>query len=372
MKFPKKELATILLWIIGFAIFLYSVPLAFNFFQPVIIGGIIALIVYPMVRFLEKKLKIIKPFGMTIVSILIISIIISAGYFIIAFLYEEVISLISDIPSIYSSINTSFDNVILYLKDLGTTYPFMNQYVETLDNFEITLPNVNIIVDYAENLTNSIFKFVQSLPDLIINLVFICLFAVLFTLNGHNIKEKLDSLFNNDKKKVNNLYLIVIKLKNILSGYVSAQLKLLLITFVIVFIGFNIVGIEYIFLVSLVTAFLDMLPFFGTGTILGPYAIISFIYGDYRVAIGCIIIYLVTFIVRRAIEPKLVGESVGVSSLFSVFCMFIGYRLVGLLGLIFGIPVGVIILYLYKLDFFKNLINSFKSIKNYLKEFIFS
>lgn len=369
MKFPKKEIFTLMLWILGFVILIYSMPFLFNFFQPIIIGGIISLIVYPMVHFLENKFKIIKPFGMTIVSVIIILIIVVSGYFIIGFIYEEILNLISDIPDIYKNIEKLINNFLEYLKDYSNKFPFLTQYVQTLENFEIELPNVNTIANYIAELSNSFFIFAKSLPDLIINFVFVCLFAILFTLKGNNIRENLDKTFNNKKRK-NDIYLIFVKLKNILSGYISAQLKLLLITFIIVFIGFNIINIEYIFLMSIIISILDMLPVFGTGTILGPYAVISFISGEYKIGIGCVIIYLITFIVRRAIEPKLVGESVGVSSLFSVFCMFIGYRIMGLIGLVLGIPIGVIILYLYKLEFFKNLINSLISIKNYIKNLI--
>jgi sporulation integral membrane protein YtvI len=371
MNFPKKELITILTWILVCISLGFTIPILFKFFQPVVIAGIVTLIVYPIVKFLENKLKIMKKFGVVIVSVLIIFLLALIGYFTFGFIYEEVINLIKDIPLLYKDFQKIFDDLVIYLKNLESTVPFIGEYIQTLEMFEFKLPDVRIILNSVTNITNSIFTYASGLPDLIINFIFICLFTVIFILNGSSIKSKISEILKLNDNENNEITPIIKKLKDILSGYVFAQLKLLMITFVIVFIGFNIINIPYIFLMSLLVAVLDMLPFFGTGTILGPYAVISFIYGDFRVGIGCIFIYLVTFVVRRAVEPKLVGDSVGVSSLFSIFCMFIGYRIMGVLGLIFGIPIGVIILYLYKLNFFKTFTNSVKTIFIYIKNIIF-
>ena len=101
--------------------------------------------------------------------------------------------------------------------------------------------------------------------------------------------------------------------------------------------------IEYAGLIAMITAVLDFLPFVGTGTVLMPWAVYNIITGGYRDAVFLIAAYFITLIVRRLLEPKLVGDSVGMSPFLTLISMFIGYRLIGMLGLIVGIPVGMII-----------------------------
>ena len=94
---------------------------------------------------------------------------------------------------------------------------------------------------------------------------------------------------------------------------------------------------------SLVTAFLDFLPFLGTGIIITPWAIYCALTGDYLSVVVLVITYFVSLLAHRLLEPKLVSDNIGMSPFATLLSMFIGYRLIGVLGLIVGIPVGMIV-----------------------------
>ena len=84
---------------------------------------------------------------------------------------------------------------------------------------------------------------------------------------------------------------------------------------------------NYFALIALGIAFLDFLPFFGTGTVLIPWAIIRILTADYKIAIGLLIIWGGGQLARQLIQPKIVGDSMGVAPLPTLFLLFIGYRL---------------------------------------------
>ena len=79
-----------------------------------------------------------------------------------------------------------------------------------------------------------------------------------------------------------------------------------------------------------------------------PWAVYKFFVMDIKTAVGLLIIYGITQLVRQVIQPKLVGDSIGMSPLVTLVFLYIGYRLGSILGMILAVPIGMIILNLYK------------------------
>lgn len=125
--------------------------------------------------------------------------------------------------------------------------------------------------------------------------------------------------------------------------YLRAYLLLMTITFGELFLGFTLLGMSFAFLPALLTAFVDLLPVFGTGTVLIPWAVIRLLAGDFRTGLGLLILYGVTLLVRQIIEPHVVGGSIGLHPLATLFSMYVGYRLFGLTGLLAGPVVALMI-----------------------------
>ncbi|MNI88733.1 hypothetical protein D3C73_1460600 [compost metagenome] len=88
--------------------------------------------------------------------------------------------------------------------------------------------------------------------------------------------------------------------------------------------------------------FVDLLPVLGTGSVIVPWAIYNMIAGDPRTAIGLLILFIGITVFRRIIEPKIVGDAVGIGALSTLVSLYVGYELVGVIGLFLG-PVVVII-----------------------------
>ena len=106
------------------------------------------------------------------------------------------------------------------------------------------------------------------------------------------------------------------------------------ITFVELNIGLRIIGIANATIVSLVIAIFDILPALGTGGIVIPWAIIRLINGDIGTAVKLAILYVIITVIRNAIEPKIVGDNIGVHPVLMLMSMYLGVTIFGGIGII--------------------------------------
>lgn len=123
-------------------------------------------------------------------------------------------------------------------------------------------------------------------------------------------------------------------LKTVVLGWLKAQLKLMTVTFAIVAAGFGLLGIRYWFLWAPLVALVDALPILGSGTVLVPWSLVSFLQGDPARAFALLGVYAAAALTRSVLEPRLVGRQLGLDPLVTLMALYIGYRLFGFLGLI--------------------------------------
>ena len=130
---------------------------------------------------------------------------------------------------------------------------------------------------------------------------------------------------------------------------VRAYALIMFITFCELAIGLTIlkfIGVmnnSYTFIIAIAIAIFDILPVAGSGGILIPWALIALISGDVGQAIGLIVIYIVISIIRQYIEPKIVGDSLGVNPLVTLAGLYFGLKLFGFMGM-FIVPILVMTL----------------------------
>jgi predicted PurR-regulated permease PerM len=130
--------------------------------------------------------------------------------------------------------------------------------------------------------------------------------------------------------------------------------------YVLLLVGFTLLNVRYAFLIALLVAFLDFLPFFGTGIVLLPWAVVTLVGGNYIRAIGFLIIWGVGQFFRQLIQPKIMGDSIGMEPIPTLFLLFTGYRLAGVVGMLVAVPLGIIIVNMNEAGFFDTPKYSFK------------
>ena len=117
-------------------------------------------------------------------------------------------------------------------------------------------------------------------------------------------------------------------------GFLKAQLKLSALSFAIVLCGFWLLKISYAPLWALFTAVVDAIPVLGTGTVLIPWSLVCFLQGDQVQAIGLLGIYVVAFLARTILEPRLVGGQLGLDPLMTLVALYAGYKIWGFGGML--------------------------------------
>ena len=112
--------------------------------------------------------------------------------------------------------------------------------------------------------------------------------------------------------------------------------------------SFYVFKIKPAFALAFIISLIDILPIFGIGTVMLPWSVILFVLGEYQFAVIILSIYSVITIIRQIIEPKIVGDNIGLPAVITLPIMFIGLNLFGLVGLFAGPAVATVIYSLHK------------------------
>lgn len=362
MKQPLKRYSKVLINLSLAALILllcvFVLPKAVMFFLPFVIGACIAAVANPLVRFLEEKLRIKRKAGSAMAIIIAIALVISVGYLLISRLVLAGTGFLTMLPTLWDSLETELREIGKSLDVLYAGFPSdirqgiaaageqMDHYIGMLVE-GIGTPTVNAVGNFAKNI-----------PGMLINLIMCILSAYFFVAEKESISLFLQKYI---PKSIRSRWeLVCSSLKNAVGGYFKAQLKIELWIYLLLLIGFLLLRIPYGPLVAFLIAVLDFLPFFGTGVIMIPWAVLRLLRADYQMALWLLVIWGIGQLVRQIIQPKIVGDSMGIAPLPTLILLFIGYRMAGVVGMIIAVPVGLLLLNMNRAGVFDTLKTSIR------------
>lgn len=350
---------------------IFVVPRIIIYFMPFVIGWIIALIASPPVRFLEKHLKIKRKVGSAVTIIAVIAVVIIGGYLLGVKLVEEIVDFIGDLPLMWEGLQRDFAESAQRLqvasrllpKSLGDTIKNISENIgEYVGDF------VGKLVEKMSSPTlEALSRFAGNIPSIFIGVIMCLLSAYMFVADKEYVPHLLKKVL--PLSITERWSLIKRGLYRAVGGYFKAQFKIEVWMYLLLATGFWILRVRYAFLIAIGVALLDLLPFFGTGTILLPWAAIKFLSGDYMMVIGLLIIWGVGQLARQVIQPKIVGDSVGLAPIPTLILLFVGYKAAGVIGMIIAVPIGIIILNMYEEGVFDTFLDSLKILYASLSNF---
>lgn len=370
MKEPKiyaRILTNFFLTLVGILLVVFLVPKLFHFFMPFVIAFVISAIANPIVRFMEKKIKIARKYSSVFMIVVVLGVVVGLLYLLVAFLVKQTMNLYEDRFVLYQEVASILDN---FADNLGGIFDRLPQ------SLQITLGTLqNSLAVWAENFVanielpgiSAVGSYVGSVVEVIFFAIITILGAYFLTAEHDNIGDWLAKVMPESVKRYYRM--VMDSFKKAVGGYFKAQFKIMIILVIIMFIGFEILDIDYSFLLALGIAFLDFLPIFGTGAVFWPWLVVDIVVGDYKQAIFLGILYLVCQLIKQMLQPKMVGDSVGINPLAALLYMFIGYRFAGVIGMIIGIPIGMIVVSLYQAGLFDRLIKGIKIVSRDINEF---
>ena len=306
---------------------------------PFVIGLLLAVSVQKPAEYLSKLTKIKSGvFAVILVVVLFLIVIFLLGL-LLYFAYDQVGKLIPIIKGFFSSWNEAFAEIGERFSHVFNALPA--EIINALRSFPGSL--VQKATDILGSLvTYSASTVVKSGPGMIVSIIVTVVASCYIAKDYVRVTETVKSFIN--KRTAN----VLSNIKSIFFDSIfklgKSYLLLMIITFAELSIGLFLLGVKNPVMLAAVIAIVDILPVLGTGAVVIPWAVISLITGDIWRCIGLIIMYLVITIVRNFLEPKVIGDQVGLHPLLTLIAMFVGLRLFGFLGL-FIFPIALIIIF---------------------------
>lgn len=362
-----KIFANLIYVIAIICIFIYAVPKLLGFFAPFVVGFILSLIANPVVRFLEKRINIKRKYGSVIMILTVIGVIVFACYGLIVALVHGLSDFVDYIPTLYNDASAELTKAAQHLQDMINKLPLKNDVDFTSLGESLGTWVTSIISGLDTTSVAAVGDVAKSLPNILVGII-VGVLATYFFIADH---DKLSQMMHRHFPFLfsGNSLLVYRELIRVVWGYFKAQFKIMGVMYIVLAIGLTVIGVKYGWIWAAGIAFLDMLPVFGTGFILWPWTVIKLLSGNYGMALGMLVIYAICQVTHQLIQPKLIGDSVDLNPFATLFFMFIGYRVKGMLGMIIAIPLGMILIQLYKLGAFDTAIWCVREIAKDFNEF---
>lgn len=364
-----KNLLNIGIFAVEVLILVFAGPALVRFFFPVIVGWVIAQIANPLVHFLENHLHIVRKhssFGIIFGAIFLI---VLACYYAFVFLWRESGRLIARLPVYYQALVQGLEKIAENLGGVSSKMPpdTRERIAAFTEHFTTYLGQ--IISSLGGGTVEAAGNAARNIPSLLVSFLFMLLFAYFFIAQRERIHKIAGNVVPASTRK--QLSMVVDKMKYAVGGYFRAQFKIMGVVGAILAVGFLVMRIDYAILLAALIALMDFLPMLGTGTALLPWALFCALSDDLPRAAGLLVLYAVTQVTRQLIQPKMVGDSVGIDTLTTLFLLFIGYRLAGLLGMIIAVPAGLILIQLYEAGAFDHVLSNIRELRETIREWRF-
>lgn len=323
---------TLLLMVVSLA-FLY---LLFTVGAPFLLALVAAIFLEPLTSLLMSKSRMNRMAASTVSSTLFKVILLGLLGLIGMKLVSELRAFFDKLPMMLESANDYIRDLIeqaqRYSSKGGTPVP---------DQLEQWVSNATgALTQLSTKISGVLFGFASGIPDFFIFFIVFLVAVYLFTFSLPVMKSSFLSLFE-DKSRLQ-VEEVLQSLRRSVFGFLRAQLLLSIITYILSFAGLLIIGTGYPLAIALLIVVVDILPVLGVGSALVPWAVYQLATGDVYTGVGLILLFLIITVVRRIVEPKILGDAVGIGALSALISLYVGYELVGVIGVFLG-PIVVIV-----------------------------
>jgi sporulation integral membrane protein YtvI len=309
-----------------------------NLFLPFIFAILIAILVEPVVNFFEKRLHFKR-----VLAVLTSLLLVIGGFVYIVSMLVSVI--IKQLTTIYWATQSDADamipELISKITEVRLFFLRLDLPVQMQNTMQSSIQQAIVWGQHLiSSIINSLVSFATMLPGLMIFLM-IATVATFFIIKDralirsfilHIIPPAMRDSSQN----------ILGRLIKAFVGFVKAYSILISITFILTLVAMKILDVQYALTLALIIAIADILPVLGPGTIYIPWITWEFISGQIGMGLALLVVYVIISAVRQFLEPKIVGDNIGLHPLVTLMSLYVGLKLGGVVGMIMG-PVCVVI-----------------------------
>jgi len=319
--------------------------------KPVIIGFIIAYLLFPMLERLEGLLRKIKPLkkkkSVRGLAVALQWIIILVGLFIVVSLLVSVITkqaraansedIIEGIKTYANSINELYRELIDRLDKLNINSAEIKSSVDTF---------TNNLGKYMLNLSSQLGNLAGNLKDGLATALFALIFSIYFLLDMPKLKKywgRVLGIILPEKVKTT-LDTLIKDADKVFSGYIRGQAIDAFMVGVVVSVVFSIIGIQYAIVIGLLIGLGNLIPYMGPIVGYSSIVIVGIATSDYKsMVIAAIALLIIQAIDGNLIYPKLLSTSVNIHPMIVIISLTVGASIGGLVGMIVAVPTGALV-----------------------------
>jgi sporulation integral membrane protein YtvI len=303
-------------------------------FMPILLALLTAMVFEPFVKFLQRKMKQEKrllPVTIVFLGFLFISGVLL--YITVRYLIESIYGWTLQLPQYAFEIQQFADKLISDFTDTLDRIPQGAAIVTELQRISETA--VDAVLGFTATVITTIAAWLQSIPNLLfVTLVYI-ITLFLFSLDLPRLLSNTFNLFKDETSQ--KLQYVFRRMGKVFLGYWKAQFILSIGVFLACYISLLFIAPSSALIMSILIWVVDIIPLYvGPALILVPWGLVAIILGNTAMGIQLMVLALVLLILRRIIEPKVLGDSIGLNALPTVLSMYFGFVFFGVMGLILG------------------------------------
>lgn len=287
-----------ILYLINFTFAFLLFKALFVYLLPFIIGIFISFLMYPVYRFMKKRLSFKPAFSSTVITLFIFSIIIAVFSFLCYLIIKESVNLYSDNKS------------------------FFDKYLSTIDTSKM-FTDFSKVSGIMSTLTSTAFGVFRFVP-LVVTLLLISFVSTIFFLNNlQRFKDIFVNKLSSDNSKI--ILDVVDNTSSIFRKFIKSYLILYLITFIESVFIFSLIDVKYVLVFAFLATVSDLLPVLGPGTVYIPMALYYAFCGEYLQAVSLAIFWSITIIVRQILEPKFISDTIKIHPLVIFSALYFSF-----------------------------------------------
>lgn len=312
----------------------------FTLVAPFILAFLLITLCYPLLERLQKRIPVKKKF-------LAVGIILPLILFVVGILWVVMIfggRQMEGLPAFFTAVG---EQLQLFFHQcccgLDGKFGWNGRQIENFVIERLTVIMENVQVQVVPRILSSSYSCFKGIFSAVGFLAITCIAAFLLEKEYAYIVEGL--------KKSEELHLVWLVVEGVLSyiiTFIKAQGVIMLIISIVCCVTLSIAGVSGGILFGTLAGILDVLPFIGTGIVLVPLSIWQLLNGQYVRMVVCLILYGACILTRELLEPKLIGQKIGVAPVLMLLSVYAGVKLFSVGGIVKGPLALIVIMEIFK------------------------
>ncbi|SDC07432.1 sporulation integral membrane protein YtvI [Paenibacillus sp. UNCCL117] len=330
------SIRTVLLCVIG-VLLLYGL---FTIGFPFLLAMLVAILLEPVVQMLIRYARMSRTAAAITACTLFTGAVLGFFYLVGFKMVSELVQFLKNVPGYFTEAQSFIEDTTVKTQFFFDKLPpavaadaihWMEEGLAGLTS------NLNTVIS---GITGYLIGFAKTIPNLFIFFVVFIIALYLISLSLPKLHQSFLNLFDDASRT--KMGTVLQDLRKAIIGFIFAQALISLLTYIVTLVGLLLLRVDYPLAIALVIILVDILPVLGVSAVLLPWAAYGLLVGNVKLAIGLVVLYLVILIFRRIVEPKIIGDAVGINALAALVSMYVGFQAIGVVGLFLG-PVLIII-----------------------------